>query len=97
MFIVDGIAYAGSPAQDLTVAHVRPLPDFCMLITFSTGETRLFDATVLLKGPAFARLCDEGIFFAPVIVDGVCTWDDGGLDVAPEYMYVNSFAYEMSA
>lgn len=97
MFIVDGIAYAGQPAQDLSVVQVKPLSDLCMLVTFSTGETRLFDATVLLKGSAFEPLRDEAVFLKPAIADGVCTWADGSLDVAPEFMYKNSFAYEMSA
>lgn len=97
MFVIDGVAYAGQPAQDLSVAQVKPLSDLCMLVTFSTGETRLFDATALLRGPAFDVLRDEAVFSSPVITDGVCTWADGDLDVAPEFMYEKSFAYEMSA
>ena len=97
MFVVDGIAYAGQPAQDITVTHVKPLADFCMLVTFSTGETRLFDATVLMKSAAFAPLRSTAVFSSPSIDEGVCTWNDGGIDVAPEFMYEHSFAYEMTA
>lgn len=97
MFVVDGVAYAGQPVQDLSVAWVKPLSDLCMLVTFSTGETRLFDATALLGGSAFGALRDEAVFSSPVVVDGVCTWADGDLDVAPEFMYENSYAYERSA
>lgn len=97
MFVIDGVAYAGQPAQSLSVSQVKPLSDLCMLVTFSTGETRLFDATALLRGPAFGILRDEAVFSSPTVVDGACTWADGDLDVAPEFMYENSFAYEMSA
>ena len=97
MFVIDGVAYAGQPARDMTVVEVKPLPDLCMLVTFSTGETRLFDATVLLKGPAFAPLLNEDVFFNPVVDGGVCTWNGGAIDVAPEFMYENSFAYEEAA
>ena len=97
MYVVDGVAYAGQPVQDISVDRVKPLSDLCMLVTFSTGETRLFDATVLLRGPVFGLLRDEAVFSNPDVVDGVCTWVDGDLDVAPEFMYENSFAYELSA
>lgn len=78
MYVIDGIAYAGLPTQDISVTRVKPLSDLCMLVTFSTGETRLFDATALLKGPAFGLLCDEAVFSNPIVADGVCTWADGG-------------------
>ena len=97
MHIVDGIAYAGAPSQGVEVSAVRPLDDLCMLVTFSTGEVRLFDATVLLSGPAFEALRDERVFRNPVVEDGVCTWLDGAIDVAPEFMYERSFAYEVIA
>lgn len=97
MFVIDGIAYAGKPVEDLSVVQVKPLSDLCMLVKFSSGETRLFDATTLLKGPVFDALLNEAVFSNPVVVDGVCTWADGDLDVAPEFMHENSFAYEMSA
>lgn len=97
MFVVDGVAYAGRPVQDLSVIQVKPLSDLCMLVTFSTGETRLFDATSLLRGPAFDTLRDEAVFSNPVVMDGICTWAGGDLDVAPEFMYENSYAYDMTA
>ena len=70
MFVVDGVAYAGQPDRDMMVVEVKPIPDLCMLVTFSTGETRLFDATVLLKGPVFAPLLIEDIFSSPVVDGG---------------------------
>ena len=71
---------------------VKPLDDMMMLLTFSTGEQRLFDASVL-NGPAFAPLTDEKIFKDCKIVDGVVTWMDEDIDCAPEYMYEHSYAY----
>ena len=96
MFVIDGIAYADQPAQDMTVTGVKPLSDLCMLVTFSTGEPRLFDAATLLKGPAFEPLRNEAVFSSPAIEDGVCTWSDGDIDVSPEFMYANSFRYEVA-
>lgn len=94
MYIIDGICYAGEAGSNIEVKSVKPLEDMMMLITFSSGEVRLFDATIL-KGPAFEELKDETVFQNVKIDHGVVTWLDGDIDCAPEYMYENSYAYEM--
>ena len=94
MYIVNGICYAGESVPNIEVKSVKPLEDMMMLITFSTGEVRLFDATTL-KGPVFEELRDEKVFKNVSIDNGVVTWLDGEIDCAPEYMYENSYAYEM--
>ena len=43
-----------------------------MILTFSTGEQRLFDAAIL-TGKAFSPLSDENIFKNCKVVDGVVT------------------------
>ena len=68
------------------------VPDDMMILTFSTGEQRLFDATIL-TGEAFAPLSDENIFKNYKVVAGVVTWLDEEIDCAPEYMYTNSYEY----
>lgn len=94
MYIVNGIAYAGEPVNDMKVAAVKPLDDMMMLVTFSTGETRLYDATQLLEFPAFEPLKDEEVFRSACVEFGVVTWMDGDIDIAPETMYKNSYAYQ---
>ena len=64
-----------------------------MIVTFSTGEKRLLDTT-LLSGSAFKPLADEKIFNNPVIFHGVITWNNGKIDIAPETVYRNSYAYD---
>ena len=81
MFSLNGIVYASEKTENMM-----------MILTFSTGEQRLFDATIL-NGPAFKPLSDESIFKNCKIVDGVVTWMDEDIDCAPEYMYENSYAY----
>lgn len=78
--------------ENIEVFSAKPLDDMMMLLTFSTGEQRLFDAT-LLTGPAFAPLSDEKIFKTCKVVDGVVTWMDESIDCAPEYMYEHSYPY----
>lgn len=67
-----------------------------MLVIFSTGEKRLFDTT-MLKGAAFTPLADEEVFNHPVLFHGVITWNNGEIDIAPETVYRDSFAYTSEA
>ena len=60
-----------------------------LLLTFSTGEQRLFDTT-LLKGSAFDPLKDEKVLKDFNIFHGVMTWMNGDIDIAPETMYADS-------
>lgn len=64
-----------------------------LLVTFSTGESRLFDTT-MLKGSAFDVLDNEEIFNNPVLFHGIITWNDGEVDIAPETVYAESYPYE---
>lgn len=93
MYIINGIAYAGNREAETEIISVKPLEDMMMLLTFSSGETRLFDATVL-TGPAFEPLKDPEIFKAAELDHGVVTWMDGDIDCAPEFMYEHSYTYE---
>ncbi len=97
MFIKDGIAYAGEPKAEMSIISVRVTGELSMLVTFSTGETRVFDAAYLLEQPVFKPLNDQGVFAAFQIDRGVVTWCGGDLDIAPEAMYQHSFEYDAVA
>ena len=92
MFELDGFVYGGCPTDTIKITEVKPLDDMIMIITFSSGEQRLFDATVL-EGPVFEKLRDKEIFKKCSLEHGVVTWMNGDVDCAPEYMYKNSFEY----
>lgn len=92
MFISNGIVYGGEPKNGIRIKEAKPLNDGIMLLTFTTGEVRLFDATIL-EGKAFEKLREKSVFDNPVIEYGVVTWDNGSIDCAPEYMYDNSYEY----
>ena len=93
MYLKNGIVYAGEAVEEVRVSEAKPLPYHMLLLTFSTGERRLFDATTL-TGSAFAPLADEEVFRRVTVSHGVVTWQNGEIDCAPEYLYQNSFAYE---
>lgn len=92
MIIKSGICYADNQTPQLKVTHVKPLYGGIYMVTFSTGETKLFDTT-LLKGEVFEPLKNPDILNNPVIIHGVITWDNEEMDVAPEYVYENAFPY----
>lgn len=92
MFISNGIVYASEKPENIQISSAKALDDMMMILTFSTGEQRLFDATIL-TGSAFAPLIDEKIFKNCKVVDGIVTWMDEEIDCAPEYMYQNSYEY----
>ena len=93
MYIINGIAYAGKIENDIKVKDYKILDDMMMLITFDTGEKRVFDATLLLEYPAFKPLANYEIFQSAKIDYGVLTWLDGSIDIAPEALYEKCFAY----
>jgi len=94
MYIINGIAYASEKQQDILVKDIRVLDDLIMIVTFSTGEQRLFDATCLLEYPAFKVLEDETVFKTAKVEYGVVVWQNGEIDLAPETMYEKSYKYE---
>ena len=96
MYTKDGICYADEWKERIKITDAKPLRGGMMLVTFSTGEQRLFDTT-LLQGSAFEPLKEEKIFNNPVIFHGVISWDDGKIDIAPETVYKESFAYNKEA
>jgi hypothetical protein len=93
MYIKDGFVYGSNNDMQLKVVSIKTLPDMMMIVGFSTGERRLFDATEL-KGEAFFPLREMAVFQHPVIDHGVVTWKNGEVDVSPEYLYDHGWAYD---
>ena len=90
MYVSNGIAYAGEKAPDIKVCGVRPMKDHKLWIRFTTGEAKVFDFKPMLSKPAFAVLADEEKFAGVYIDYGVTVWEDGAIDIAPEYLYNHS-------
>ena len=96
MYIVDDVCYAGELQEGIKVREAKLLRGGMLLVTFSTGEKRLFDATKL-EGGAFVPLADEKTLGDFSIFHGVMTWLDGEIDLAPETMYRDSYPYSEEA
>lgn len=97
MYELNGIVYASESREGMRVTDVRDTGDFILLVTFSTGETRLVDCTELFSLPAFAPLADKTAFDTLEVRHGVLTWLDGKVDIAPEGLYARSYEYPVPA
>lgn len=87
MYIENGIVYAGEKQPALTVCGVRPMDDFMLWVRFSNGEAKVFDFKPLLNYPAFIPLSDKKVWNGVYIDYGCTVWNDGDIDIAPEFLY----------
>jgi hypothetical protein len=94
MFEVNGIIYAKSSEDMIKIIDAKITGHRMMLLTFSSGEKRVFDAQIL-NGEVFKPLDDNNIFSDFKISHGVVTWMNGEIDCAPEYMYKHSYEYSV--
>ena len=92
MYFSNGFVYGDTPAELMKITKVKPMDNMMLLLTFNSGEQRLYDASQLLEYPVFQPLNDKEVFY-PELDHGVVTWLDGELDIAPEAMYENSYPY----
>jgi len=96
MYVQDGIAYAGEPTMPIKVQGVRPLPDFKLWVRFTTGEAKVFDFGPLLSEEGFKPLSNPEVFRNVYIDYGCTVWDDGQIDIAPEYLYEHGVVVDSS-
>ncbi len=92
MYYVDGFVCGGEPKDVIKIIDAKSLDDRIMLVTFNSGEERVFDSTVL-DGVVFEPLKNKEIFDNVAVDHGVLTWKDGEIDCAPEFVYANSYEY----
>lgn len=77
------------------VVAVTPLEDHALLVQFTNGERRRMSVGPYLSYPVFACL-REPDFFALVRSDhGTVSWP-GGIDLAPDTVYLESVPLEQT-
>ncbi|MCL2151942.1 MAG: DUF2442 domain-containing protein [Oscillospiraceae bacterium] len=71
------------------VMDVAPLIGYKLMLSFDTGEQRIFDVTPYISGDWFGKLKDEVFFNTVRIVGNTIEWADGQ-DIAPHELYEDS-------
>ena len=94
MFIKDGIAYANIPDTDIKITNVKVVGELSLLVSFSSGEDRIYDMMYLMKYPVYTKLKDYNFFKTVYVENGVLVWNNGEIDIAPEEVYKHSYEYE---
>jgi len=79
----------GNESLSPRVLSVEPQPDWMLLLRFSNGESRRFDAKPLLEYPAFRALRDEKFFCGVRVSYGTICWS-GDIDYCPDTLYAQS-------
>ena len=75
------------------VIAVIPQEDFCLLVTFATGERKKFDVKPYLQYPVFKKLTQPGYFDKVHVEYGTVVWDQN-TDLSPDSLYLKGLAYE---
>ena len=68
------------------VKKVKAQEDYTLLITFSSGEQRIYNARPLLKKSIYAPLKNLSFFLNAKSECGTVVWSDD-VDIAPEHLY----------
>lgn len=76
----------------ITPVAVKCLPDYQLLITFSNGEKKLYNAQNDIAEGIFTKLQNKSFFAQAKIERGSVVWGDE-IDIAPETLYDESIAY----
>jgi hypothetical protein len=71
------------------VKSVAPLPDYKLLLEFSSGERGQYDCTPLLEFGVFGELKDDYYFRRATIMDGTVVWPHNQ-DICPDTLYLDS-------
>ena len=73
----------------LKIIRADYLTDYKVKVVFSDGACRIFDfSPVIAKYTVFKELSDLEKFRSYVLTDTL-EWNDGEIDIAPEYLYEN--------
>ncbi len=68
------------------VKSVRPTKDYTLLLTFASGEQRVYDARPLLDDVLYEKLRNPGFFTRAHVEGDTVVWNED-IDIAPEHLY----------
>mgnify|MGYP000097235046 CR=1 FL=1 len=75
--------------MNYTVTAVKALENHTLLLTFKTGEKKVFDMKPYLNGGVFEALKDKSLFKTVRVSFDTIEWENGA-DIDPEVLYKDS-------
>jgi len=76
------------------VTEVVPTDDYKLLLTFTSGEKKVFDVKPLLDIPVFKPLSSKKFFNLVKVAYGSILWPQD-IDYCPDTLYMESVPYEI--
>ena len=78
------------------VTEVKPQKDYTLVISFFSGETKIYNARPLLQKEIYSSLNNLAFFMSARACCGTVVWNDD-VDIAPEHLYECSQPYSSFA
>lgn len=73
------------------VTDAKYVKDYKMILTFNTGEQKLFDGMDVVSNSSIYAPIRQPDTFADFSLDSwTVNWENGTIDIAPEYLYEHS-------
>ncbi len=70
------------------VVAAEPLDNRILRLTFNNGSVKTFDCKPLIKNQTVFNALQNEEVFREIALDGwTVTWQNGDIDIAPEYLY----------
>ena len=89
MVVRDGICFPDVPTRHVKIVSAENAGDYLVRVCFDDGMVRLFDGRSLV-GDVFAPIADPKAFADWKLDYETLTWNDGDIDIAPEYVLDHS-------
>ena len=90
MKVINDQVYPENEMPTINVVSVKPLDGHRLWLRFSSGETKIFDASPLLDIDVYSDLKNEALFKQVDLSFGTLAWKNGLIDIAPETLYHQS-------
>ena len=72
--------------ENWVVKEVQPKENYTLLVTFSDGIKKIYDARPLLEKAIYFPLKNLSFFMSAKVECGTVVWNDD-VDIAPEHLY----------
>jgi len=75
------------------VVAAEALDNYILRLTFNNGSVKTFDCKPLIQQfPIFGPLQNKELFHNITLDGWTVTWENGSIDIAPEYLYEKGVA-----